>query len=89
MDLIDHTPFARWFLQPVALSRSRLLEKSAGPPLGDTMSSTRHLDGLASPERAQKFPSATSFSTRMSRVCSATIFFSSEFSRSSWRSFFI
>ena len=44
VDLIDHTPFARWVLQPVPLRRSRLLEKPASPPLGDTMSSICHLD---------------------------------------------
>ena len=89
MHLFDHPSFAWSFLERVALSRSRLFEEPAGPPLRDTVPSTCRVDRLTYPERAQKFPSATSFNTRMSSVCSATIFFSSEFSRSSWRSFFI
>mgnify|MGYP006304331943 CR=1 FL=1 len=72
----------------VALRRAGLAQNMTRPALGDSQRSLHVPYGSASPGRAQKFPSATSFKMLMSTAWSATIFFRRTFSFSSAFSFF-
>jgi hypothetical protein len=83
----DHTlgqgAIPLFFVARVALRRSGLADRSAGPALGDLQLSPHVRDGGSPPSRAQKFPLLTSFRMLMSTACSATIFFRRAFSFSS------
>lgn len=64
------------------LRRSGLPDEATRRPLAHQVRLHRVLDGVPPPRRAQKFPSARSFSTWLSKACFATRRFSAAFSRS-------
>ena len=69
--------------RPMSMRRPRLTEHSAGPPLRNAQLVLHMHHGGASPERAQKFPEATSVRIMLSSAWSATSVFNRVFSRSS------
>ncbi len=79
--------FITGYARALSLGRSRLLQQTAHSPFWN-MKNRKHMNHtLPAPGRSQKFPLAASCKMSLSRVNSATAFFSLAFSRSSAFSF--